>query len=205
MTRAINLRKEEMLNLEQLAKVTGASETGNMQMQEKCWFDDNHGIIKRVHEGVSTILKWLKYFPKPRCFAEDAKISVPNGTKFIKDIKVGDEVISLDRNDNKIISKVTRVQPIFTEKILEVEFSNGTTWKATETQWFYCGNDDYASIIDTKGKSAITESGRKVAVVRVSDTGKTVEVYDFIVEGTNVFFANGIAAEGYSNPQGGAT
>lgn len=181
----IKITKEEMLNMEELDNISGAGD----------FVDKYHHTLKKVNDTLSNIVKML---PKGRCFAEDAKISIPNGTKFIKDIKIGDEVISLDKNDKKIISKVIAVQPVFKERIFKVEFSDGTIWNATDTQWFYCGNDDYASIIDTQGKTALTENGQRATVVKVTDTGKTPEVYDFIVEGVNVFFVNGIAAEGYS-------
>ena len=134
----------------------------------------------------------------PACFIGNSKISTPNGEKFIKDIKIGDEVISLDAENKKVVSKVIEVRPVFENEIVKVEFSNGKIWFTTATQWFYCGNDDYACVLEDKGKSAITEENAKATVVKVTKTGEIKKVYDFIVEGVNVFFVEGIAAEGYS-------
>ena len=89
-------------------------------------------------------------------------------------------------------------QKCFENEIVKVEFSNGKIWFTTATQWFYCGNDDYACVLEDKGKSAITEENAKATVVKVTKTGEIQKVYDFIVEGVNVFFVEGIAAEGYS-------
>lgn len=172
------------LNDEDMSQVSGGAS----------YWDQFQHTWRKVQRTIGNIIKHL---PKPRCFAGDAKISTPNGTKMIKDIKVGDEVFGVNEQDQKVTTKVVSVNPVFQEKIFEVEFSDGTKWNATKTQWFYCGKDDYASIVDTQGKSALTEGGQKVEVVKVTDTGKVADVYDFTVEGVNVFFVNGVAAEGY--------
>jgi len=137
------------------------------------------------------------------CFVEDLKFSTPSGAKFISEIKVGDEVFSLDAQNKKCVAKVIEVRPVVNEKIYKVEFSNGAIWNTTATQWFYCGrvygnDDDYACAIDSKGKAALTEDGEKATVVKVENTGEVKKVYDFITDGINIFFVNGVAAEGYS-------
>lgn len=138
------------------------------------------------------------YREKKTCFVGETKISTPNGEKFIKDIKIGDEVISLDAENNKVVSKVIEVIPVHYSEIVKVEFSNGKVWKTTESQWFYCGNDDYACVLDDQGKAAITEDGATATVIKAERTGKIKRVYDFVVENLNVFFVEGIASEGYS-------
>ena len=144
--------------------------------------------------------KWLleKIFTTRGCFIADSKISTPSGDKVISDIKVGDEVISVDAQNKTVISKVSEVRPIIDEEIYKVEFSNGKIWFTTSSQWFYCGNDDYARAIDSKGKAALTEDGATATVVNVTKTGEIKKVYDFIVDGVNVFFVEGVATEGYS-------
>ena len=134
----------------------------------------------------------------PACFIGESKISTPNGEKFISEIKIGDEIISLDSKNNKVVSKVIEVRPVAEQEIVKVEFGNGKIWYTTESQWFYCGNDDYACVIDDKGKAAITEDDAKTTIIKAEKTGKIQKVYDFVVEGLNVFFVEGIASEGYS-------
>lgn len=148
-------------------------------------------------EPVVNTLKWVKDI-HVHCFTADSKVATPSGDRVISDIKVGDEVFSVDAQNNKVVSKVTEVRPTVNEEIYKVEFSNGATWFTTSSQWFYCGNDDYACAIDSQGKAALTEGGATATVANVTKTGEVQKVYDFIVGGVNVFFVGGIAAEGYS-------
>lgn len=148
-------------------------------------------------EPVVNTLDWIKKI-HVHCFTVDSKISTPNGDKVISEIKIGEEVFSLDAQNKKIIGKVTKIRPIVDEEIYKVEFSNGKIWFTTATQWFYYGNDDYACAIDSQGKSAITEDGTTVSVAKVTKTGEVKKVYDFIIDGLNIFFVEGSATEGYS-------
>ena len=82
--------------------------------------------------------------------------------------------------------------------ILEVTFADGHKWNTTKTQWFFCGSDEYACVTDDQGKKALTAGGGRTGVANVLETGRSEMVYDFVVEGLNVMFINGIAAEGFS-------
>ena len=44
-----------------------------------------------------------------KCFAGDSQVAVPGGVKYIKDLKVGDKVITLDASGKEIIGVVTEV------------------------------------------------------------------------------------------------
>ena len=44
-----------------------------------------------------------------KCFVCDSEVAVPGGIKLIKDLKVGDKVITLDASGMKIIGVVTEV------------------------------------------------------------------------------------------------
>jgi hypothetical protein len=52
--------------------------------------------------------------------------------------------------------------------------------------------------MDDQGKTALTLDGGKAGVRSVAETDRKELVYDFVVEGLNVMFVNGIAAEGFS-------
>ena len=173
-------KESEQLTDEQLDMVAGGSESDRI----------TGTIIGKIF---NTVIKALAH-----CFVGDSKISTPNGFKAAQDIKLGDEVYTFDVEDKKIVGKVLEVHATANIKVVEVEFSNGATWKAAPVQWFYCGNDDYACVTDTKGKSALTEDGSKAKVVKITDNGETANVYDFVIEGENLFIVNGVVAEGYT-------
>lgn len=161
-------------------------------------------------DTVTDILKAITKYLKS-CFVGDSQISTPNGMKAIKDIKLGDEVFTFDINDNKVIGKVLEIHAAANMKIVDVKFANGVVWKCTPFQWFYCGNDEYACVNDTKtfyrgwdkltdetGKSALTEDKQSVSVVKVTNNGEVADVYDLVISIENNFIVNGIAAEGYT-------
>ncbi len=135
-----------------------------------------------------------------RCFACDSEVAVPGGIKLIKDLKVGDKVITLDASGKEIVGEVTEVMKPSEEEIVEVTFSDGTLWRTTESQTLYLAHKQNCMVKFAKGKKALLRNGGTVTVLDVKYTGKHETVYDVLVgkEGDeNVIFVSGIAAEGY--------
>lgn len=135
---------------------------------------------------------------KKSCFAADAQVATPEGVKAIRDIREGDRVVSLNADGTQRVARVTDVMAAHRMPIIRVSFENGAVWETTDSQWFYCGGDDYACIMADGGKKALTLVGAPVGVTKVEQTGRQALVYDFVVDGLNVMFINGVAAEGYS-------
>lgn len=136
----------------------------------------------------------------PKCFTGDSEVAVPGGVKCIKDLQLGDKVITLDASGKEIIGVVTEVVPPTEEEIVEVSFSNGTLWRTTESQTLYLGHEQNYLVKDAKGKKALLRGGGTVTVTDVKYTGKYETVYDVLVgeeEDEDVIFVSGIAAEGY--------
>ncbi len=136
----------------------------------------------------------------PKCFAGDSQVAVPGGIKCIKDLQLGDKVITLDASGKEIVGVVTEVVPPTEEEIVEVTFSNGTLWRTTESQTLYLGHEKNYLVKDAKGKKALLRGGGTVTVTDVKYTGKYETVYDVLVgeeEDEDVIFVSGIAAEGY--------
>lgn len=168
-----------------LANVVGGG-GGIKDTSDKEWWE--YGV-----EALDAVLKGLGH-----CFSGDSLVSTPSGTRAIRDVRPGDEVISLDQDGNQRVAKVTDVIEPYEMPIVEVTFTDGHKWNTTNTQWFYCGGDEYASVMDDQGKKALTLEGGKAGVRSVVETGRNEPVYDFVVEGLNVMFVNGVAAEGFS-------
>ena len=134
------------------------------------------------------------------CFAGDSQVLVPGGVKCIKDLQLGDKVITLNASGKEIIGVVTEVMQPAEEEIVEVTFSDGTLWRTTESQTLYLAHNQHCMVKFAKGKKALLRDGRTVTVTDVRYTGKRETVYDVLVgeDGDeNVFFVSGIATEGY--------
>ena len=77
----------------------------------------------------------------PRCFTGNSEVAVPGGIKHIKNLQVGDKVITLDAEGNEIVGEIMEVMPPQEEEIVEVLFSDGTLWRATASQTLYLDHE----------------------------------------------------------------
>ena len=129
----------------------------------------------------------------PHCFTGDSEVAVPGGIKLIKDLKVGDKVITLDASGKEIVGEVTEVMKPSEEEIVEVTFSDGTLWRTTESQTLYLAHKQNCMVKFAKGKKALLRNGGTVTVLDVKYTGKHETVYDVLVgdeKDENVFFVS---------------
>ena len=136
----------------------------------------------------------------PKCFTGDSEVAVPGGIKLIKDLQVGDKVITLDAEGNEIVGVVTEVMSPQEEEIFEVTFSDGTVWHATGSQTLYFGHGKSCTVREALGKTALKRGGTAVTVTGVKSAGIFETVYDVLVgeeADEDVIFVAGIAAEGY--------
>ena len=136
----------------------------------------------------------------PHCFTGDSEVAVPGGIKLIKDLQVGDKVITLDAEGNEIVGTVTEVMTPQTEEIFEVAFSDGTVWRTTESQTLYFGHEKNCAVKEALGKAVLKRGGATATVTSVKPTGTFEPVYDVLIgeeEDEDVIFVAGVAAEGY--------
>ena len=135
------------------------------------------------------------------CFADDVKIKTPNGERFIRLIREGEPVITYDpETGEEAENKVLFVQePVYKDTFAVV-----------------CMMPDGKKnvVYTTLPQPLLTEDGEwvEVSMLRINtplkNVGKVVslaysgerKVYDFQVENTNSYFANGFVAKGaYDN------
>ena len=131
------------------------------------------------------------------CFVAGSMVATPQGDKPIEQIQAGDEVLGADAEGKIIHCRVTEVLAPAKERIFTVRFHNGSVWHTTDSQWFYTGTEFY-SLLNIRKHTALTVQGKQVAIDEVIRTERVEMVYDFAVDGYNVIFINGVAAEGYS-------
>ena len=196
---------DELVALAKTSGVTLTKEDAEAYLAELDNIELDEKTLEKVAGGgcydhVSCYLKDSCPNFKTNCFAGDSQVAVSGGVKCIKDLQLGDKVITLNASGKEIIGVVTEVMQPAEEEIVEVAFSDGTLWHTTESQTLYLAHDQHCMVKFAKGKKALLRDGRTVTVTDVRYTGKRETVYDVLVGGDgdeNVFFVAGIATEGY--------
>lgn len=130
------------------------------------------------------------------CFTAESEIDTPEGGRAIRDIQPGDIVYSLDGEGKKCSSRVTETTK-GSAKVIEVHFSNGTVWNTTSSQFFYDGRRVH-DVWQHRDRDIVTTDGT-TKITAIVETGNEETVYDIIIDGNNIMFINGVAAEGYGN------
>lgn len=188
---------EELMALAKEGGVTLTKEEAEAYMAEMADFELDEETLMRAAGGdcyshVGRI--------RNKCFTGDAEVAVPGGTRRIKDLAVGDKVITLDAAGKETVGIVTEVMPPQEEEIVEVSFSSGAVWRATASQTLYLGHEKNIMAKDAKGTAALLRGGGTATVTDVKFTGTRETVYDVLVgeeEDEDVIFVAGVAAEGY--------
>ena len=128
------------------------------------------------------------------CFVAGSPVDTPSGSRAIQDIRPGDTVYSVDKDGNKTEARV-KLTTTALEDVVEVYFENGKKWLTTSSQWFFDGNKFY-DVWQHNGHDVVTLDGT-TKIKNIEEAGRKEMVYDLIVEGKNIFFIDGQAAEGY--------
>ena len=126
------------------------------------------------------------------CFTGDTPVSIPNGTKLIKEISVGDLVCSFDDKGTIYHAKVLKVHEHENEPVVKYTIWGGKTLDATPNHWVLNQFNAFVGI-DTLGTDdcLIDEFGHLRPIIDRKDIG-THTVYNLTVEGHHTFIANTI-------------
>ena len=165
---------EELMALARSEGITLTKEEAEAYLAEMEDMELNGEILNKVAGGScwsNTTCDENECNPAhPKCFTGDSEVAVPGGIKLIKDLQVGDKVITLDAEGNEIVGVVTEVMSPQEEEIFEVTLT------------------------------ALKRGGTAVTVTGVKSAGIFETVYDVLVgeeADEDVIFVAGIAAEGY--------
>ena len=126
------------------------------------------------------------------CFTGNTPVSIPNGTKLIKEISVGDIVCSFDDKGTIYHSKVLKVHEHENEPVVQYTIWGGKTLDATPNHWVLNQFNAFVGI-DTLGTDdcLVDEFGHLRPIINRKDIG-THTVYNLTVEGYHTFIANTI-------------
>lgn len=125
------------------------------------------------------------------CFTDDTKIKMADGSeKNIADIKVGDEVLTYD-GQNDIVNTVVYVTEPREEKTYIVECENGKV-NTTLSQPLMTCDGEFIEVELLKLGTVLKNVGKVKAITK----DKINLVYDFKTENHNCYYANGFVAYG---------
>ncbi len=152
---------------------------------------------RAVGQAFKILEKLLKIVGKAAsCFTAESSVHTPSGARPICDIAAGDTVVSLDHEGNMVEARVVGTTG-GEAPVIEVHFDDGRIWNTTSTQWFYDGTTSH-NVWQHRGGNIVTLDGT-ARITDIVETGRKEAVYDLVLEGTNIMFINGVAAESYES------
>lgn len=135
------------------------------------------------------------------CFIASTLVSTPGGPKPIKDIVVGDTVISYDE-DGELHDK--EVEAVFTFKNKELYNLDGVT--VTGEHPFVLPNGHYKRVQSIKvGDVLVKEDGTQHTVKDIVNTGETDTVYNLSVSDLHTYIAGGFRVHNWKHEGGMVT
>lgn len=133
------------------------------------------------------------------CLLGDTLVTMASGeNKYIKDIKKGEEVLSLDLETGEFVNR----KVIYTDAAInksasiwdEWKFNDGTIIKTTHKHRFYCIEDNTFKHLDkwNIGEHTYNKDGKPCKLIDHIVHNETVNHYKITLENSNNYFANGL-------------
>lgn len=123
------------------------------------------------------------------CFTAGTEISTPEGAVAIEQMAFGDQVISFDT-----VNEVTELHDMGEADIYELRTPSCTV-ETTQTEVFMTPDGKKPLTELSEGESVMTVNGFE-PITSIVETGRKEKVYELELTGDNMFYANGILAEG---------
>lgn len=123
------------------------------------------------------------------CFTAGTEISTPEGAVAIEQMTFGDQVVSLGA-----VNEVTELHDMGEADIYELRTPSCTV-ETTQTEVFMTPDGKKPLTELSEGESVMTVNGFE-PITSIVETGRKEKVYELELTGDNMFYANGILAEG---------
>lgn len=123
------------------------------------------------------------------CFVAGTEISTPEGAVVIEQMAFGDQVISFDT-----VNEVTELHDMGEADICELNTPSFAV-ETTQTEVFLTPDGKKPLTELSEGESVMTVNGFE-PITSIVETGRKEKVYELELTGDNMFYANGILAEG---------
>ena len=125
------------------------------------------------------------------CFHKNTLINVPEGSKLISDIEIGDLVMSYNELGVSVSSKVTEIFYHAIDIIYKVVHSTGVLL-ITPNHWVLTATGDYKELKEFKIGDKLVTSDNTYSTILSIEYLETNEVYNFKVSHNHCYIANGI-------------
>lgn len=123
------------------------------------------------------------------CFVAGTEISTPEGAVAIEQMAFGDQVVSLGA-----VNEVTELHDMGEADIYELNTPSFAV-ETTQTEVFMTPDGKKPLTELSEGESVMTVNGFE-PITSIVETGRKEKVYELELTGDNMFYANGILAEG---------
>lgn len=123
------------------------------------------------------------------CFTARTEISTPEGAVTIEQMAFGDQVVSLGA-----VNEVTELHDMGEADIYELNTPSFAV-ETTQTEVFMTPDGKKPLTELSEGESVMTVNGFE-PITSIVETGRKEKVYELELTGDNMFYANGILAEG---------
>lgn len=123
------------------------------------------------------------------CFTAGTEISTPEGAVAIEQMAFGDQVVSLGT-----VNEVTELHDMGEADIYELNTPSFAV-ETTQTEVFMTPDGKKPLTELSEGESVMTVNGFE-PITSIVETGRKEKVYELELTGDNMFYANGILAEG---------
>lgn len=141
-----------------------------------------------LEESMCKLISKISFNVVKVCFTGDTLIYIKDGLKQIKDIKIGEEVFSFDKE--KRITTIQRVTNFFEEEvneILEIGTEKGVICTTRSHPFFVNGEFKDAEQINI-GEYLLSFDEKFVEVLSLNFISKNSKVYNFEVENDHCYF-----------------
>lgn len=123
------------------------------------------------------------------CFVAGTEISTPEGAVAIEQMAFGDQVISLGT-----VNEVQELHDMGEADVYELNTPSFAV-DTTQTEVFMTPDGNKSLTELSEGESVMTVNGFEL-ITSIVETGRKEKVYELELTGDNMFYANGILAEG---------
>ena len=140
------------------------------------------------------------------CFAPNTRVLTNVGYKEIKNINIGELVVSFDHEGTLSYNKVVTIFRHLSEELSRVELWNGTVLWATSNHWFFTEQGSFKELKHFKAEEALVGADNaKFPIKSIELDINSGEVYNLTVENDHTYVVEDIFVHNKGGSKGGSS